>query len=1589
MSERDLNRQLEGLFSDLNDPQKAVEPPDLAAAAEESPETEEQMAALRTLRESEQKFRTLYEGTSDAVMLLDERSFFDCNPATLEVFGCTTKEQFLGRHPSEFSPPLQPSGQDSISLSQQRITTALQEGSCRFEWLHCRLDGSEFPAEVWLTSMEIGGNKVLQAVVRDITERKRAEEALRESEERLRSIVEHSHTSIFMLDNAFHIIYANTRMAAKLGYSMEELLSLDFREVLTEESLRLVSDRYVRRQRGEKVPERYEMTFVRKDGERRYGEVSAAVIKDAAGNVRTLCQMLDITERKQAEEALRASEERYRLISELILDYAYAYEVEPDGSLKSSWITDDSFTRLTGYAWQETGSTYKLYHPEDAPLAQKHVEEALRGQSISGEYRIITKSGELRWLHIRRKADWDPLEKRAVRLYGVAQDITERKQAEEQMHRLVDFQTAILNNAGYAVIATDTEGVITAFNPAAERMLGYRAEEFIGKATPSVFHDLDEVVERAKLFSAELRTTIEPGFEVFIAKARRNLPNEYEWTYVRKDGSRFPVLLSVTALRNPQGDIIGFLGLANDITALKRLERAREEMYERRARQVQISTQVAQEIAAAPGLDELFRRMVTLIKERFGYYHAQIFRYEPNLEAVILVPGYGEAGRKMLAKGYRLGMGQGVVGTAAATGQPVLVNDIAQDKDWTPNPDLPETKAELAVPIKLRDQVLGILDVQSDQLGALTEDDQLLLEGLCGQIAIAIEDIRLRQEMEERLHELDSTYRAMSREGWETFRRAAGQSLPSGYLFDRVAIRPADDLWTPEMKSAVEQDALVPPVPGAEASTEAPGGAAVAPLSVRGEMVGVLGIFDDPQQPLSQDDLALVESVSEQVALALESARLFQQTQTALSESENLYQISAGLNAARTYEDILAALRAHTVMGEANQSGIFLFSSPWEDTIPEKASMLAGWGSEEALALLRQFHLRDLPVAEILRRDEPVWAEDILKDDRFNAAARTLYAALDTRSAFFVPLVAESRWIGFLSGGWQNPTSVDPASLRLLMAMAGQAAVAVQNMQRLQEIQVRVQREQALREIVATINASENLGASLPIIDDHVRELIPISFSALATHTPGEHECVVYATGTEIGTGDAAHGIRVPLEGTGAAWVIAHAEPWLDADMRARRSFAEDDRLTGQGIVSRAILPLQAGERVVGAYTVGSQVVGAFTEDVVLVLDQIADQMALVLERARLMAETRAALAETEAVYRRYLAKEWGSFLGSASGRAAAYIDSPAGLASTPEISMPEIEQVIASGEPVILNEAGNGEDQPTPRAAMAMPIRLRGQTIGVLDFYQEGEDWTWTDEERALVETLADQAALALENARLFTETRESAQRMRALYETSRALSSALEQEAIIRTILEAIHRAMGCEYLTVSLVDEQAGEIETRHGIWQDQYDAFPEWIHLTRYPLGHHDILADVYRSGRTEVVSEWDDRFDHETWTKFEHERLLRIYMPLKVHERVLGVIEVGYDKQRKGQIDEEEIQTLAAFVDQAAVALENANLLQQAQRRAWRERLAREIGGKLQAAPDIEAVLQTAVRELGRVMSTPRSFVQLGETEQGRHQAEVS
>ncbi|MDT8317485.1 MAG: PAS domain S-box protein, partial [bacterium] len=252
--------------------------------------------------------------------------------------------------------------------------------------------------------------------------------------------------------------------------------------------------------------------------------------------------------------------------------------------LSGSLTWSDEIYRIFGLKPRESTATYEAFmdniHPEDRQMTIDAVDHALKDDTpYNIEHRIIRPDGSVRTVNEIGKISRDS-SGAAIKMTGIVHDITERVLSNEKLLSLTAMQEAILDNAGYAIISTTPEGVITSFNKAAEQMLGYKAEELIGKETPSKFHDRDEVSMRAVQFSQELKAEIDAGFEVLVTKSRRNLPNEHEWTYIRKDGSPFPVLLSVTAMRNPEGDITGFLALAADITHLKEREQEHKSILE-------------------------------------------------------------------------------------------------------------------------------------------------------------------------------------------------------------------------------------------------------------------------------------------------------------------------------------------------------------------------------------------------------------------------------------------------------------------------------------------------------------------------------------------------------------------------------------------------------------------------------------------------------------------------------------------------------------------------------------------------------------------------------------------------------------------------------------------------------------------------------------------------------------------------------------------------------------------------------------------------------------------------------------------------
>ncbi len=185
-----------------------------------------------------------------------------------------------------------------------------------------------------------------------------------------------------------------------------------------------------------------------------------------------------------------------------------------------------------------------------------------------GQVRNKKKDGTFYWVDTT-VIPYRGLDGKNSQYYSIRKDITPFKELEQRLENKTSYLSAIMDNSNYAIIATDLHGTIMTFNKSAERILGYKAEELINKQTPAVFHDPSEVIKHSHKLEAELMKPVPVGFETFIAKAATGVADENEWTYIDNNGNRIPVLLSVTAIRNFNNEITGYLGVAADLTLQK------------------------------------------------------------------------------------------------------------------------------------------------------------------------------------------------------------------------------------------------------------------------------------------------------------------------------------------------------------------------------------------------------------------------------------------------------------------------------------------------------------------------------------------------------------------------------------------------------------------------------------------------------------------------------------------------------------------------------------------------------------------------------------------------------------------------------------------------------------------------------------------------------------------------------------------------------------------------------------------------------------------------------------------------------------
>ena len=283
---------------------------------------------LEAIREKETLYRSLFETAPDAIMMMKEEVFVDCNPASLEMFACG-KDQIVGRTLFSFSPPKQPDRQKSRDKALYFINQAGQGRSQFFEWRHRRYDGSEFDAEVRLNRLELSGEVFLQAMVRDITERKKSEKALHESESRYRTILDATGDGYYEVDLSGNFVFCNEAFSRILGYSVSEMVGLSYEQAAAPEDVLRARNDFSRVFQTEKAVSGLEWSILTKNGVARYLDVSVSLMKDDQGHkVGFRGLVRDITDRKLTEDALNRSQQRYQELFDSIGDLIMTHDLE-------------------------------------------------------------------------------------------------------------------------------------------------------------------------------------------------------------------------------------------------------------------------------------------------------------------------------------------------------------------------------------------------------------------------------------------------------------------------------------------------------------------------------------------------------------------------------------------------------------------------------------------------------------------------------------------------------------------------------------------------------------------------------------------------------------------------------------------------------------------------------------------------------------------------------------------------------------------------------------------------------------------------------------------------------------------------------------------------------------------------------------------------------------------------------------------------------------------------------------------------------------------------------------------------------------
>ncbi len=1065
-----------------------------------------------------------------------------------------------------------------------------------------------------------------------------------------------------------------------------------------------------------------------------------------------------------------------------------------------------------------------FYSPEDAErLIQEGIPAALVSGSWTFEAALLTADGRQlaveETIGINHDAEGNPLS-----FNMTLHDITERKEAEKaireseaRLHTLIEYAPEVV-----VVIDADTR-LFTKVNENAVQLFGLSREELLTTGPLALSPE----------FQPDGRSSVEAAVENIKATLSGETP-VFEWTYQNAAGQ--DVFCETRLVKLPgSGNLIR--GSFTDITERLKVQAAITKL----ASDLQIVAEVSRIATTILDTEQLLQQVVDLTKERFGLYHVHIYLMGEDKQRLNLAAGAGELGQMMVADGYQIPLieKESLVARAARTRQGVIVNDVREEAGFLSNPLLPGTRSELAAPLIVGDEVLGVLDVQSDEVDYFSETDINIQTTLALQIAAALQNAAQYQKAQEALAELTKLQQIMVHEGWESYLQ---EDHLSGYVYDLHQLQPLEP----------END-TVDPVAGLNLNDTA----VRSPLTVRGATIGTLGIYDPSGQPVSPEKRYLLESISQQVAEALERARLFEETEMARTQVEQaLAETQRRTEELAIINEIVTKLGSSLDMQTSMQS---VADGLAEALGVEQVRVTLVDESKKNLTIMAEHHNSDktesalgmkIPLAgneltqEVMRRRKAVKITDVENDARVGPV-RDMLLAQGIEQIFVLPMLSGNEVIGTVGVDILDKNQMLTADqMQLAEKIVSQAATAVQSSRLFTQVEERAAE-------LATINAISEVASSQLELDALIEV---VGLRLYETFNSKNLYIALYDEKTDtidfpffyIKEEGLSELPSVSLhEGGGlAAQIIQSGEPVLLKTITVENAQAKgaviiDPHLTSNSYIG---VPMMVGNKVIGVIGVNDRTENQiFTESDRDLLLTLAGTVGVAIQNARLFVETEeraeelavinqvaevvAQQLETDQLFtavheqiKRTLAvdtffasvynssKDWFEFVYFFDHGRQTQVDP---LPADPSY---ETVQVYQSGKPITINytkeeyEVQKGmadkllDAGKMPSNMIFVPLRAGAEIIGVVSI-QNYQFYWYTEADVALFGGIANHVAVALENIRLFTETQKRAERERLVNEINQKIQSTTSVESALQIAVQELGKAFGAKHTAVQL--------------------------------------------------------------------------------------------------------------------------------------------------------------------------------------------